>query len=140
MSYTNQELRYIYDRTSGKCHLCQKKRAFTNYVIRGARGSWEVEHSRAQANGGTHRLNNLYAACISCNRGKGARSTRSVRTRNGYTKAPLSKTARSGAKSTNAVGGALLGGLAGTILGPWGAVAGAALGAKLGYDSNPDHD
>jgi hypothetical protein len=140
MQYTKEDLRYIYDRTSGYCHLCQKKRALKNYAKSGAKGAWEVEHSQAQALGGTHRLNNLYAACIPCNRGKGVRSTRSARAGNGYTKAPLSKAARSSAKGWNAVGGAVLCAFPGALLGPWGIAIGAALGAKLGYDSNPDHD
>jgi HNH endonuclease len=141
MTFTNAELRWIYDRTTGYCHLCQKKRAFTNYGRPGRKGAWEVEHSRAQAHGGTHRLNNLYAACIPCNREKGVRSTKSVRTQNGYTKAPLSRVARTTARSGNALGGALLGALPGAaFLGPAGFLVGALVGAALGYDSNPDRD
>lgn len=141
MTYTDEELAYIYARTSGRCHLCQKKRAFRNYGVPSARGSWEVEHSRAQAHSGTHRLNNLYVACIPCNRGKGVRSTRSVRAGNGYKKAPLSKEARATAKSRNAIDGAVLGALPGAaFFGPAGFVVGALLGAALGYDSNPDRE
>ena len=38
-----------------------------------------------------------------------------------------------------AVGGGMLGAIAGSTLGPVGAWIGAAIGAKLGHDSNPDH-
>jgi hypothetical protein len=140
VQYTKEELRCIYDRTSGYCHLCQKKRAFTNYGRIGARGSWEVEHSRAQANGGTHRLNNLYAACIPCNRSKGVRTSRSVRLENGCSRAPLSKTARSSAKSGNALSGGALGVLAGARFGPVGMLIGGVVGAIIGYEANPDRD
>jgi hypothetical protein len=140
MAYTVHGLRTIYDRTSGYCHLCQKKLAFSNYGKAGSRATWEVDHSRAQSNGGTHRLNNLFAACISCNRGKGAQTTRIVRTRNGYTKAPSSKSARRIAKRWNAVGGAVLGAIPGALFGPFGLALGALIGGKLGYDGNPDRN
>ena len=66
----------IYDRPSGYCHICGRKLSFQNYGIIDARGAWEVEHSIPWAFGGTDHLNNLYPACISCNRGKGTYSTR----------------------------------------------------------------
>lgn len=138
MRFTDEELRFIYDRTSGKCHLCHSRRAYCNYGRVGARGAWEVEHSNAQANGGTHRLNNLYAACVPCNRSKGARTTRSVRAANGNSRAPLSTRARQGAKGWNALGGGALGALAGARFGPLGIVAGAAIGALLAYEEDPD--
>jgi 5-methylcytosine-specific restriction endonuclease McrA len=37
----------------------------------GERGVWEVEHSVARAKCGSNHGNNLYAACITCNRSKG---------------------------------------------------------------------
>jgi len=90
MRYSNDELNDIYERTSGYCHLCHRKLAFTNYGVPGARGAWEIEHSNPQARGGTSLRRNLYAACIPCNRSKGCRSTKSVRCQNGVRRAPLS--------------------------------------------------
>jgi hypothetical protein len=85
-------------------------------------------------------MNNLYAACISCNRAKGARTTRSMRLRRGLTRAPMSANARTAAKRWNAIGGSLLGGIPSVILlGPPGAVLGAALGAVLGHERDPDN-
>jgi 5-methylcytosine-specific restriction endonuclease McrA len=139
MRFSKKELRDIYDRTSGRCHLCHSRRAIRNYGKFGAKGAWEVEHSRAQAIGGTHRFNNLYVACISCNRSKGAKPTRSVRARYGLARAPLSKQARQAARAENAVGAGALGVLLGVPFGPVGMWIGAALGATLGYDENPDH-
>jgi 5-methylcytosine-specific restriction endonuclease McrA len=135
---TNYELNLIYDRTSGCCHLCHRKLAFSNYAVRGAKGAWEVEHSCARANGGTDRLCNVYAACIACNRSKGTRNTRTVRGWNGTTRAPLSVTKRREAKRLRAVAGATLGLAAGSAFGPLGALAGALVGAALGERGNPD--
>lgn len=94
MKLTDDDLEYVFDRSGGDCHLCHGRLAFRNYGLYGCRGAWEIEHSVPRARGGTNRLNNLYAAHISCNRSKGARATRSVRRQNGYTCAPLSAQAR----------------------------------------------
>lgn len=138
MSYSKEDLHHIYSRTSGYCHLCGKKLAFKNYGQGGARGAWEVEHSNARANGGTNRKNNLYAACIACNRSKGTSTTRSVRAKNGKTRAPLSYENRKVAKAENAFIGGVLGATVGYVFGPFGAMFGSAIGAHIGYRKNPD--
>lgn len=140
MLYDKVTLRRIYDRTSGYCHICRKKLSFTNYGKFGEKGAWEVEHSHVRATGGSDHGNNLFAACISCNREKGTFTTRTARSWHGRTKAPLSKEKRKKAKRANAIAGGILGGLAGSILGPWGVAAGAAIGAKIGHDSDPDKE
>ncbi len=139
MRFSDADLRMIYDRTSGKCHICGKQVAFTNYGLFEKKGCWEVEHSNARARGGTDRLNNLYPACISCNRSKGAVTTRAARAREGRTRAPLSREKRAEARSENAVLRGLLS-FFGTaaVAGPgWGIIAGA-VGAYTGYKRNPD--
>jgi 5-methylcytosine-specific restriction endonuclease McrA len=83
--YSDDGLSRIYDRTSSYWHICRKKLSFTNYGRYGCRGAWEVEHSIARANGGSNHGNNLYAACMSCNRGKGVGTTRSARAAHGRT-------------------------------------------------------
>lgn len=138
MAWTDDQLEAIYDRTSGYCHLCSKKLAFSNYARAGGRGAWEVEHSVPKACGGTDRLSNLYAACIDCNRSKQASSTRSCRARNGRSRAPMSRRARSTAKAENALAGAGLGLMAGAVFGPVGALVGAAIGGHFGHKTNPD--
>jgi hypothetical protein len=103
------DLNAIYNRTSGYCHICHRKVYFNNYGVLGARGAWEIEHSRPQALGGTHHGNNKYAACIPCNREKSHRySTRTMRARNGLSRAPLSFKKRREAKQTQALAGAAL--------------------------------
>ena len=72
--------------------------------------------------------NNLYAACIPCNREKSHRwSTRTVRAWNGRKRAPLSRAKRQEAKQQQALAGAVLCGIAGSVFGPLGAIIGAAV-------------
>jgi hypothetical protein len=131
LMYSNEQLSRIYDRTSGYCHICRKKLSFINYGRLGARGAWEVEHSIARANGGSSHRNNLYAACISCNRSKCAGTTRSARAANGRTAAPLSRTRRAAKRRENTAVGVGAGALIGTALGPGGWIIGGLLGALI---------
>lgn len=133
MSYSRQELRDIYDSTSGRCHLCHGSLQFEKYPDK-----WEVDHSKAKANGGTDHGNNLYPACKSCNRARRDRPASKVRKENGVTGIPLSYKQRYKKKRRNglAYGGlvAIAGGLLG---GPAGFVMGAATGGSLGYSKDP---
>lgn len=139
MGFSNDDLNDYYDKTDGRCRVCRKRLAFTNHGVVGARGAWEVDHSRARARGGTDHFHNLLPACIPCNRSKGARTSRSARAFHGYRKVPLSRQARRDARSRNT----LLWGCAGAIIGRagWGStgaalglVAGAMLGARMSVD------
>jgi len=138
MPFTKEQLTTIYDRTSGYCHICGKKLARSNYGLIGARGAWEVEHSHPKAKGGTDRLNNLYAACIDCNRSKGVKSTRFARARNGKTCAPLSRRKRARAKIKNAITYSLGAAAAAHILCPPAALLAGLVGAQMGHKKNPD--
>lgn len=138
MAYTTDELRLIYNRTSGRCHICGKVLALKNNGLFGEKGAWEVEHSNARARGGTDRLNNLYAACISCNRSKGTVTTRTARRREGRQTAPLSREKEKVARTENAVLGGGAGFIVGAALGgtPLGLLL-LLLGAAIGHDVNP---
>ena len=136
--YSDDQLSRIYDRTSGYCHICRKKLSFTNYGRIGYRGAWEVEHSIARANGGSHHGNNLYAACISCNRSKCAGTTRSARAAQGRTRAPLSRQKRASKRIENTFLGAGTGPLAGLRFGPGGALIGGIIGALIGDSAKID--
>jgi 5-methylcytosine-specific restriction endonuclease McrA len=138
MSHTDEELRRIYDRTAGRCHICHKKLAFKNYGQCNKRTAWEIEHSNPRANGGTDGYNNLYAACIRCNRSKGAGSTRAARACHGKVRAPLSVKKRKNAKLANALAYGVAGAGIGSFLGPLGTVAGAIIGGHIGHKRNPD--
>jgi hypothetical protein len=137
MRLTQDQLEYVFDRTSGYCHLCHGKLAFCNYALRDERGAWEIEHSVPRARGGTNRLNNLYAAHIGCNRSKGARSTRSARRQNGYTCAPASVQARRNERIENMIAGGGLGMFVGALGGPAGLLLGGLIGGSLGFDQKP---
>lgn len=133
MAYADEELNVLYEKTDGRCHVCRKKLAFTNYGVSGRRGAWEVDHSVPRARGGTDRRSNLLPACIPCNRSKQARSTRSARAARGHTRRPMSRAEQDKSQTKNA----LVGGGAGAVLGamfagPPGALVGGLVGALIG--------
>lgn len=130
-------LQKIFDKTSGSCHICGKSLKFSNYGLKTGVGSWSIDHSRPKAKGGTDHLNNLYASCPGCNLQKGTQSTRSVRAKNGLTRAPLSKVKRQKKKTQYTTTGALLGAGIGAIFGPVGSSAGAIIGGIIGDISTP---
>ncbi len=138
MKFDDETLDRIFSRTDGQCHICRKQLSFSNYGWGGKRGAWEVEHSIPRSKGGKDHLNNLYAACISCNRSKGNASTRSARAKNGYRKAPLSRQQ----KNQNAWKWGAAGSLAAVFVPPQlrlvTFVTGAVAGALLGRDSEPE--
>ncbi|HVV82860.1 MAG TPA: HNH endonuclease [Kofleriaceae bacterium] len=140
MAFDNDRLNDIYDRTDGFCHICGKKVAWSNYGVFGARGAWEVEHSVPRARGGTDRLNNLYAACIPCNRSKRDGSTRTARGRHGRLSAPLSASRKRAERRKSAICGAIIGGVGARLFGatPEQALAVAAASAYVGHKREPD--
>ncbi len=138
MPYDRAELKRIYDRTSGYCHICRKKLSFTNYGRFGAKGAWHVEHSVPRAKGGTDHGNNLFAACIDCNLEKDTFTTQTARGWHGRSRAPLSREKRKPARTTNTLAGGVIGGIVGLPFGPWGVAIGAGIGAKIGHSLKPD--
>lgn len=84
-------LQPIFEKTDGYCHICFKQLSFINYGKHGTRGAWHIEHSVSKTKGGSNHLNNLFAACISCNLEKGIMHTRTARSWNGNKRAPYSK-------------------------------------------------
>ena len=138
MYFSQKRLRQIFDRTSGYCHICHAKLDFSNYGELGTNGSWEVEHSTPQAKGGTHHLNNLYPACISCNRAKGDSSTRSARAKYGKKRAPLSVKQRRRAKMRHGTKGAFLGSIMSLLMSVDLSGSLVVVGFVIGYVQNPD--
>lgn len=133
MAYDNERLNRIFDKTDENCHICHKRLVFLNYAKFGTRGAWEVEHSKPLAAGGTDHLNNLFAACISCNRQKGADSTRKARRWYGKERAPYSQEKKGQIRNRNTVAGLAGGTFLGAVVGgPPGALLGAAVGGVLG--------
>lgn len=134
----NNRLNKIYDKTDGYCHLCHKKLSFSNYGKRCTKGAWHVEHSLPKAKGGTDHLNNLYAACISCNLDKGTCHTKTARSKNGVSRAPYSKAKKTSIRNDNTAGGVLLGGSIGLFLGgPLGSMLGGFIGGAIANNNSP---
>jgi len=138
MAYDEKRRDAIFERTDGRCHICRKQLARKNYGTAGRRGAWEVDHSKPRAKGGSDRLNNLYPACISCNRSKQASATRTARSKKGYRAAPLSarKKARNGALGATlctVAARALL-----PALGPGGLIGAGLLGFWAGAQYEPE--
>lgn len=127
----------IYDKTNGYCHICHRKLSFVNYGTNGAKGAWHVEHSIPKAKGGSDHLNNLYAACVSCNCEKGAKHTQIMRNRNGVSRAPLSRLKKERIREENTYLGMTGGGLIGAVFGPGGIIVGAIIGGLFGEDISP---
>jgi 5-methylcytosine-specific restriction endonuclease McrA len=133
----NDKLNKIFDKTDGHCHICHGKLCFTNYGIHGAKGAWEVEHSKAKKHQGTNHLNNLFAAHISCNREKGTLHARTARAYYGNSRAPYSKAKKEKIQTNNTITGTVVGGTIGSFFGPVGIFVGAGIGALIGNDSSP---
>jgi 5-methylcytosine-specific restriction endonuclease McrA len=139
MAYTDEQLTRIFVRTDGHCHLCGKKLCFSNYAQFGHRGAWEVEHSKPRCNGGSEHGNNLYAACIGCNREKGSVTTRTARGWNARTKAPLSRERKEEIQNNNRLGWSSIGALTGAAIGgPAGFLVGVIVGAIIGDRIKPE--
>lgn len=139
MVFDQGKLDAIFGRTDGQCHICRRKLSRKNYGNVGSRGAWEVEHSKPRSKGGTDHRNNLYAACVSCNRSKGNSSTYTARAKNGFRTAPYSRVQ----KSQNAWFGAGTGvGLAWLLSPPQikipAMIIGAAIGGLVGERSEPE--
>lgn len=139
MGFSVEKRQVAYDRTDGHCHICRKKLTFKNYGVLNARGSWEIEHSKPRSKGGTDHGNNLYVACISCNRSKNNGSTSTARAKNGFKAAPYSREK----KIRNAAAGAgVFGAIAWLLVPPQIklplAIASAVVGGSLGYDEEPE--
>lgn len=137
MKFTEQQLRKIFEKTDGYCHLCHKKLAFKNRGKNGERGAWHVEHTNAKANGGTDHLNNLMASCISCNLEKGVRPVKVIRSKKAVSRAPYSKKKKEILKKQNITTGYILGGVLGSTIGPVGMFLGSTFGGLIGEENSP---
>ena len=135
MRMDNETLQRIFRKTNGRCHLTGQKLVFQNYGQFGFPGAWEIEHSIPVSRGGTDHINNLYPACISANRSKCDGTTRSVRSQNGLTRAPMSKTQQDQVRENNTWGGLAIGAAAGLPFGPIGVGVGALVGALFGSEA-----
>lgn len=119
----------VLEKTDKHCHICHKALAKKNYGAIGLRGAWEIDHSIPISKGGTNHLNNLYPACIPCNRKKGNGNNTAVRKLYGVTVAPLSKQAKNSKHQRDTLAGLAMGAGFGSVFGPIGILVGATVGA-----------
>lgn len=136
---TDEERKKIFEKTDGRCHICRKQLAFHNYGKLNGEGIWEIEHSNPRAKGGSDRLVNKYPACVSCNRSKGAGSTRKARAKHDYKRAPYSRKK----KTEHAITGGTIGFFLSWIFVPPHiriplTLCSAVVGARIGYTAEPD--
>lgn len=94
MKYTSEELEEIAEQTGYDCHLCHKPIDFSEYGNCHNALGWEVDHLRPRSKSGHNGLSNLRAAHAHCNRKKGNRSNRIVRSFYGVVGFPPSTTSR----------------------------------------------
>ena len=104
----------------------------------GRRGSWEVDHSRPQAKGGTHHGNNLLPACIKCNRKKRDSTSKSHRAMCGLKAKPSSTAQRNRNKLSNTIGAVGAGMIIGARFGAPGLFVGTAIGVLISICTDPE--
>lgn len=142
MKYSKDKLEKIFHRTDGRCHICRKDLILTSHGNLKVKGNWEVEHSKPRASSGTDHINNLFPACISCNRKKSTKSSAYARGENGFSAAPLSKQAKSRKRADNTFYGSTAGLIAGTVLRtpPLGLLTSIVIGAAIGFITDPERE
>jgi hypothetical protein len=138
MSYNREELREIFRKTDGHCHLTGKKLILKHYGKCDDHGAWEVDHSRARARGGGDHWNNLYPASPAANRSKGQVGARAFRARHRLRRAPLSRKQKRAARKHGIAKGVLLGAVAGLRFGPLGVLAGGMIGGLIASEFVPE--
>ena len=138
MKYTGDQLKKVYGKTNGYCHVCHGKLLFKNYGKKGGKNAWHIDHSRAQAKGGTFHTNNLFPAHWDCNIKKGVKTSRTARSWSGNSRAPYSKEKLIRIRSERRAGGAAIGAAAGIPFGIPGIIIGAAGGALIGELTSPE--
>lgn len=135
ITFTKEVQAKILEKTDKRCHICHKMLAKKNYGVIGLKGAWEIDHSIPISKGGSNHLNNLYPACIPCNRRKGNSNNVMARKPYGLKIAPMSKRSKDSKRKNDVLTGLMMGAGFGTAFGPVGILIGATLGAIVG-DSN----
>lgn len=94
MKYAYDELDVIAEKTGCDCHLCHQPIKFDAYGDYTHPNGWEVDQVRPRSKKGHNGLSNLRAAHTHCNRKKGNRSNRSIRSKFGVKGMPPSTSTR----------------------------------------------
>ncbi len=94
MRYAHEDLAYIADQTGYDCHLCHQPIKFEEYGNHSHAEGWEVDHVRPRSKNGHNGFTNLRAAHAHCNRKKGNKPNRKIRSYFGVKGMPPSTTSR----------------------------------------------
>ena len=70
LSFSDEIVNLVYNKTDGYCRYCNKKINFRNYGNPDTVGAWEIDHWTPVSRGGSDDIENLVLACIDCNRSK----------------------------------------------------------------------
>lgn len=133
-----EKLVKVFTKTDGNCHICHGDLNFDFYGNAYGKDSWEIEHSKPRAKGGTDHLNNLFPAHVTCNRKKGVSPNRTIRSKYGTTRAPYSKAKKQSIKIQNTKKGFLIGsGIGLATTGPVGGVVGGTIGGIVANKRSP---
>ncbi len=71
MAYTDEEIKWVYDRANSRCFYCGTHLVFENYSLLDERGAWEVNYFIPKLNNGERCRENWVPACIACDTVKG---------------------------------------------------------------------
>ncbi len=71
MSYTDEDISWVYDRTGGCCFYCDTRLSFHNHGAVGRKGAGEIGHFIPLSSNGAHQLYNWVPACVDCSTRKG---------------------------------------------------------------------
>lgn len=104
MTYTDEQLKRIWKSTDGRCHLTGRRLLLKDYGK-----TWEVDHSKPRAKGGSDHGNNLKPALVSANRSKQATGSRATRRSHGLKRSPMSAAEQGRKRGGNTASGAVLG-------------------------------
>ena len=69
--FSNQQLREVFERTTGHCHFCGDKLSLEHYGDGTGEelvGAWEADHVIQRGKGGSKSAANCLPACVRCNR------------------------------------------------------------------------
>ena len=66
MSYTDDEIKWVYGRTDGCCFYCGTHLTLGCYGLIAERGAWEVNYFIPKLNNEERRRENWVPACITC--------------------------------------------------------------------------
>jgi 5-methylcytosine-specific restriction endonuclease McrA len=76
----HQDLKKIWDVTSGACHFCAVQTTFDHYGTKAdLLSGWQVDHVIPLAKGGLSAPANYLCICLRCNTAKSKRTGRSLR-------------------------------------------------------------